>query len=46
MALPEVGKAAPVFTLVNQDRTKVSLKDFKGERHVLVYFYPKALTPG
>ena len=46
MALPEVGKAAPVFTLVNQDGTRVSLKGFKGERHVLVYFYPKALTPG
>jgi len=46
MAVPEVGETAPVFTLVNQDGKNVSLKAFKGEKHVLVYFYPKALTPG
>ena len=46
MALPEVGKTAPAFTLINQDGTKISLKDFKSKKHVLVYFYPKALTPG
>lgn len=46
MALPAVGKAAPAFTLQNQDGDKVSLKDFKGEKYVLVYFYPKAMTPG
>ncbi len=46
MAVPEVGRAAPAFTLQNQDGKSVSLKDFKGEKHVLVYFYPKALTPG
>lgn len=46
MALPKVGKAAPAFSLFNQDGKKVSLKDFKGEKNVLVYFYPKAMTPG
>ena len=46
MALPKVGKAAPAFSLLNQDGKKVSLNDFKGEKNVLVYFYPKALTPG
>jgi len=46
VALPKIGKAAPAFTLFNQDGKKVSLKDFKGEKHVLVYFYPKAMTPG
>ena len=46
MALPQVGKAAPAFSLLNQDGTKVSLKDFKGEKNVLIYFYPKAMTPG
>lgn len=46
MALPAVGKAAPAFTLVNQDGKKVSLRDFRGEKNVLVYFYPKAMTPG
>lgn len=44
MAL-KIGAAAPAFTLKNQDGEKVSLKDFKGQ-NVVVYFYPKALTPG
>jgi peroxiredoxin Q/BCP len=39
------GKAAPAFTLLDQSGTKVSLSSFKG-RKVLVYFYPKADTPG
>lgn len=38
-------QAAPQFTLLNQDSEKVSLQDFKGKK-VLVYFYPKASTPG
>lgn len=46
MAFPTVGKAAPSFTLVNQDGEKVSLKDFKGKQTVVLYFYPKAMTPG
>jgi peroxiredoxin Q/BCP len=46
MALPKIGKTAPAFSLENQDGKKVSLKDFKGEKNVLVYFYPKAMTPG
>ncbi|MBC7661056.1 MAG: thioredoxin-dependent thiol peroxidase [Chitinophagaceae bacterium] len=41
-----VGKAAPAFSLLNQDGAKVSLKDFKGENIVVLYFYPKAMTPG
>ena len=36
---------APQFTLLNQDNQPISLSDFKGKK-VLVYFYPKALTPG
>lgn len=39
------GKKAPAFTLKDQNDEKVSLKDFSGQR-VVVYFYPKALTPG
>ena len=46
MALPRLGNLAPAFTLVNQDDVKVSLKDFKGKKNVIVYFYPKASTPG
>lgn len=45
MALPKIGAAAPTFTLKNQNGEKVSLKDFKGQ-NVVVYFYPKAMTPG
>lgn len=43
--LPKVGSKAPAFSLLNQDGEKVSLKDFKG-KNVVVYFYPRALTPG
>ncbi|MBL6690540.1 MAG: thioredoxin-dependent thiol peroxidase [Pseudomonadales bacterium] len=46
MALPKINRVAPAFSLLNQDGSSVSLKDFKGEKNVLVYFYPKALTPG
>ena len=40
-----VGKAAPKFALQNQNDETVRLADFKGGR-LLVYFYPKAMTPG
>lgn len=46
MALPDIGKVAPAFKLLNQDEETVALKDFKGKKHVVLYFYPKALTPG
>src|SRR5207237_3151328 len=39
------GDKAPTFTLLDQSGDKVKLSDFKG-RKVLVYFYPKADTPG
>lgn len=42
----EAGKKAPAFSLLNQDGEKVSLKDFKDEKIVVLYFYPKAMTPG
>ncbi len=42
----EVGAKAPAFSLLNQDGEKVSLKDFKGSKNVVLYFYPKAMTPG
>ncbi|WP_257160261.1 thioredoxin-dependent thiol peroxidase [Corynebacterium cystitidis] len=40
-----VGDSAPAFTLLNDEGTSVSLSDFSGQR-VLVYFYPRANTPG
>lgn len=42
----KVGQVAPQFKLLNQNEELVSLKDFKGEKNVVVYFYPKAMTPG
>lgn len=39
------GDTAPAFTLPDADGKDVSLADHKG-RKVIVYFYPKALTPG
>ena len=41
----DVGDRAPAFSLASDDGSKVSLKDFKG-RKLLVYFYPRAFTPG
>jgi peroxiredoxin Q/BCP len=46
MALPKIGNLAPAFTLLDQDGNKVSLKQFRGNSNVVLYFYPKAMTPG
>jgi peroxiredoxin Q/BCP len=41
----EPGKKAPSFNLKNQTGQSVKLSDFRG-RKLLVYFYPRANTPG
>lgn len=41
----KAGDIAPKFSLPDQDGEQVNLTDFQGQR-VLVYFYPKAMTPG
>ena len=46
MTFPKVGNMAPAFTLLDQDGNKVSLKDFRGKSGVVLYFYPRASTPG
>jgi len=46
MAFSEVGTPASDFSLFNQRGEKVSLADFRGLKNVLLYFYPKAMTPG
>ncbi|AEE45503.1 thioredoxin-dependent thiol peroxidase [Cellulomonas fimi] len=40
-----VGDLAPDFTLPTADGGSVTLSDLRG-RHVVVYFYPAAMTPG
>lgn len=42
----KIGNKAPAFTLKDQHGDKVSLKDFAGDKRVVLYFYPKAMTPG
>jgi thioredoxin-dependent peroxiredoxin len=41
----EQGDAAPDFELPDQDGREVKLSDFRGQP-VVIYFYPKADTPG
>jgi thioredoxin-dependent peroxiredoxin len=45
MVLPKIGNLAPLFTLSDQAGEEHALKTYRGQI-VLVYFYPKALTPG
>ena len=42
----KVGDIAPNFTLFAHDGSKVSLSDFSGKYHLVVFFYPKDDTPG
>ena len=46
MAFLSVGDLAPSFSLSNQRGEVVTLDQFKGNSNVVVYFYPKAMTPG
>jgi len=46
MAFPKIGNLAPAFSLPDQDGKKVALKDFRDQKNVVLYFYPKAMTPG
>ena len=39
------GRAAPAFTLADQNGKKIGLKDLKGQ-DVILYFYPRDDTPG
>lgn len=45
MAKLNAGDKAPAFSLLSQDGKTVSLSDYKGKK-LLLYFYPKADTPG
>ncbi len=40
------GDKAPLFSLHDQNEQSISLANLLKEQQVLVYFYPKAMTPG
>lgn len=42
----EIGDSAPDFTLEDADGKKIKLSQFKGKKNVVLYFYPKDMTPG
>ena len=44
--LPVIGKPAPDFTLPASTGETISLRQFKGKKTVILYFYPKDETPG
>jgi len=41
----DVKEKAPEFTLLDENGKSVSLKDYRG-KNVVVYFFPRANTPG
>jgi thioredoxin-dependent peroxiredoxin len=45
-SLGMVGKKAPAFTLPDQGGNQVSLRDLTARGNVVLYFYPKDMTPG
>ena len=42
----EKNQTAPEFSSKNQENEVVELASFKGNKHVVLYFYPKDDTPG
>ncbi|ANU11684.1 peroxiredoxin bcp [Planococcus antarcticus DSM 14505] len=40
------GTQAPEFSLKDEAGKMVSLKEFSGSKYVVLYFYPKDMTPG
>ncbi len=45
MAELKVGSTAPDFELMNQDKNKVKLSDFRGRKNVMLLFYPMDFSP-
>ncbi|URJ31676.1 thioredoxin-dependent thiol peroxidase [Blochmannia endosymbiont of Camponotus modoc] len=46
MALLQPGDTAPQFNLPDQNDVLVSIDSYIGRKKILIYFYPKAMTPG
>ena len=41
----QVGDVAPEFELMNQNKTKVKLSDYRGKKKLLLLFYPMDFSP-
>jgi len=46
MAKLKEGDQAPEFTALTDEGQALSLKDFRGKKNIVLYFYPKDDTPG
>ena len=46
MSFPKVGNLAPDFELIDQMGKSVKLSQYRADKTVVLYFYPKAMTPG
>lgn len=46
IAMLQPGQPAPAFSLPDADMQPVGLSDYKGRKHVVLYFYPRDGTPG
>jgi peroxiredoxin Q/BCP len=44
--MPAEGSRAPSFSVAAHDGTTVTLEEFVGKKHVVLFFFPKADTPG
>lgn len=42
----KIGDKAPSFKLIGSNGSEVSLDDYKGDKNIVLYFYPKDNTPG
>jgi thioredoxin-dependent peroxiredoxin len=40
------GNKAPDFSATDQNGKKIKLSSFKGKKNIVLYFYPKDMTPG
>ena len=43
--LLKVGEKAPVFSLPDADMATVDLANYQGQKHIVLFFYPKDGTP-
>lgn len=46
VAAPAVGSELPKLNATNQDGASVDLNGFKGQKGLVIFFFPKAFTPG